>query len=303
MPNSIALAEKCLPLLDEVYKASAKTSNLDATRVDFVNANTVKVFKTSMDGLGDYSRNDGFLKGDVTGEWETMKLTKDRGRTFMVDSMDNEETIGLAFGTLAGEFIRTRVVPEIDAYTFAKIAGTSGVDAPEAGADITIGETDVPALIEEAERSMNENEVPVEGRILYISESAFAALRGKILRTTMNGDGAINTGIATYDGMQIIRVPQNRFYTAITLQDGKTGGQEKGGFKAAEGANKINFMIVHPSALCKVVKHALPRIFSPNENQVADAWKFDYRIYHDTFVYDNKVKGIYLHKSASTVGE
>ena len=64
MPNSIALAEKCLPLLDEVYKASAKTSNLDATRVDFVNANTVKVFKTSMDGLGDYSRNDGFLKGD-----------------------------------------------------------------------------------------------------------------------------------------------------------------------------------------------------------------------------------------------
>ena len=55
-------------------------------------------------------------------------------------------------------------------------------------------------------------------------------------------------------------------------------------------------MIVHPSAVCKVVKHALPRIFSPQEYQAANAWKFDYRIYHDTFVYDNKTTGIYLHK-------
>lgn len=58
-------------------------------------------------------------------------------------------------------------------------------------------------------------------------------------------------------------------------------------------------MIVHPSAVCKVVKHVLPRIFTPDENQKADAWKFDYRLYHDMFVYENKVKGIYLHRGAT----
>lgn len=298
MPNSIALAQKYLPMLDEVYKASAKAAILDATKIDIVGGNTVKVFKTSMDGLGDYSRNDGFVNGDVTGSWETMTLTKDRGRSFQIDRMDNEETLDMAFGTLAGEFIRTKVVPEVDAYTFAKMAGTTGISAGTA-ADISVGTSDVPTFIEEAERQMNEDEVPAEGRILFISETAYAGLKAKVDRTTLNGDGGIDRGIVTYDGMRIIRVPQTRFYTGITLKDGKTSGQEAGGFEQATGAYAINFLIVHPSAVCKVVKHVLPRIFTPDENQKADAWKFDYRLYHDMFVYENKVKGIYLHRGAT----
>lgn len=301
MANSIALAQKYLPMLDEVYKASAKSAILDATKVEIVQGNTVKVFKTFMDGLGDYSRNDGFIKGDVTGTWETLTLSKDRGRTFQVDRMDNEETIDMAFGTLAGEFIRTKVVPEVDAYAFAKLAGTSGIDSGTA-ADIAVGTTDVPSLIEEAERSMNENEVPQEGRILFISETAYAGMKNKIDRTTMNGEGGIDRGVVSFDGMRIIRVPQNRFYTAITLYDGKTAGQTAGGYVGtATTGYKINFMIVHPSAVCKVVKHVLPRIFTPDENQAADAWKFDYRIYHDIFAYENKVKGIYLHRGSTAL--
>lgn len=301
MPNSIALAQKCLPILDEVYKVNAKTSILDSTRVEFVNANTVKVFKTSMDGLGNYSRNNGFTKGDVTGVWETMTLTQDRGRSFTVDAMDDEETFGLAFGTLAGEFIRTRVVPEIDAYTFAKIAGATGIDAATA-ADITIGTTDVAALVDEAERSMNENEVPQEGRILFISENAYAGLRAKITRTVMNDERGINREVLSYDGMPIIRVPQNRFYSAITMYDGSTSGQTAGGYIGTVSTGyKINFMVVHPSAICKVVKHVAPRIFPPAVNQSADAWQVDYRIYHDTFVYENKAKGVYLHRGATAL--
>lgn len=295
MANSIELAQKYLPLLDEVYKVSSRTAILDATKVEIVNGNTVKVFKTSMDGLGNYDRNKGYTDGDVTGSWEALTLTKDRGRAFMVDRMDNEETIGMAFGTLAGEFIRTKVAPEIDAYTFAKLAGTANILSATA-ADITVGTTDVPGLVDEGERAMNEAEVPYEGRILFISETAYAGLRAKIVRTVMNGDNGINKEVETYDGMRVIRVPQSRFYTAITLKDGVTDNQTEGGYVGTKTTGKpINFMIVHPSALTKVVKHVLPRIFTPDENQKADAWKFDYRIYHDTFVFENKVKGIYLH--------
>nr|DAW33107.1 MAG TPA: Major capsid protein [Caudoviricetes sp.] len=301
MANSFQLAQTFLPLLDEVYKANSRTAILDSTKVEIVNGNTIKVFKTDMDGLGNYNRNTGFVDGSVTGTWETLTLGKDRGRSFTVDRMDNEETIGMAFGTLASEFIRTKVTPEIDAYTFAKIAGTTGIDTATA-ADVTIGTTDVPGLIDEAERSMNENEVPVDGRMLFISESAYAGLRSKVTRTVMNGEGGINKEIESYDGMRIIRVPQSRFYTAITLKDGSTSGQTAGGYTGtATTGYKINFMIIHPSAITKVVKHVLPRIFSPDEYQKADAWKFDYRVYHDTFVYDNKVKGIYLHKGATAL--
>ena len=299
MANTIALAQKYLPLLDEVYKASSRTAILDATKVDILNGNTIKVFKTSMDGLGNYNRNTGFTNGDVTGTWETMTLSKDRGRSFIVDRMDNEETIGMAFGTLAGEFIRTKVAPEIDAYTFAKIAGTSGILS--ANADITVGTTDVSSLIDTAEMQMNEEEVPGEGRILFISETAYAGLRAKIVRSVQNDVTGINKEVETYDGMQIVRVPQSRFYTAITLYDGTTSSQTAGGFVGTTGGYKINFMIVHPSAVTKVVKHVLPRIFTPEQYQNADAWKFDYRIYHDTFVYDNKAKGIYMHRGSTAL--
>jgi len=301
MPNSIALAQKYLPMLDEVYKASAKAAILDATKVDIVGGNTVKVFKTSMDGMGNYSRNNGFVDGSVTGTWETLTLSKDRGRSFQIDRMDNEETLDMAFGTLAGEFIRTKVVPEVDAYTFAKMAGTTSILAGTP-ADIVVGTTDVPSLIEDAEKDMNEAEVPEEGRILFISETAYAGLKNKIVRTTMNGDQNVNRVVESFDNMRIIRVPQTRFYTAITLYDGTTSGQEAGGYVGtATTGYKINFLIVHPSAVCKVVKHVLPRIFTPDDNQKADAWKFDYRLYHDMFVYDNKVKGIYLHRGSTAL--
>lgn len=299
MPNSIALAQKYLPLLDEVYKASSRTAFLDETDAQFVGANAVKVFKTSMDGLGNYNRNTGYVDGSVTGTWETMTLTQDRGRSFMIDRMDNEETLDMAFGRLAGEFIRTKVVPEVDAYRFAKLAGTAGIGAATP-ADITVGTSDVPGFITEAERAMNEDEVPKEGRILFISESAYAGLRSKVEKVIMNADNTVNGAIEVFDGMRVIPVPQSRFYTAITLQNGSSSGQEAGGFVGNTTTGyPINFLIIHPTAVMAVTKHVLPRIFSPDVNQKADAWKFDYRVYHDLFVYENKVKGIYLHRGAT----
>ena len=109
--NSIALAQRYLPMLDEVYKVASRSRILDNPNVEFVGGNTVKVFKTAMDGLGDYSRNGGYVEGAVNGTWETMTLSQDRARSFQIDRMDNEETLDLAFGTLAGEFIRTKVAP------------------------------------------------------------------------------------------------------------------------------------------------------------------------------------------------
>lgn len=300
MANNITLAQRYEPFIDAVYKQSSKSAVLDSNAVQFVGANTVKVYKTSMDGLGNYSRDNGFVSGSATGTWETMTLSQDRGRTFMIDRMDNEETLDLAFGSLAGEFIRTKVVPEIDAYTFAKLAGTDGILS--ANADITVGTTDVPGLVDTAAAAMNEEEVPEEGRLLFISETAYEGLKNKIARFTENGERAIYNGIEAYNGMRVIRVPQNRFYSAITLYDGSTSGQTVGGYVGTkETGYNINFMIVHPSAVLKVMKHVIPRVFAPDVNQTADAWKFDYRAYYDVFAFENKAKGIYLHRGATAL--
>lgn len=301
MPNSIALASKFLPILDEVYKRESLTAVLDTAnnRVQFDGANAVKIFKTSLQGMGNYSRNSGFVNGDVTASWEAMTLQKDRGRSFQVDAMDNEETLGMAFGTLVPEFMRTKVLPEVDAYRFSKYASTSGISKATA-ADITIGTTDCLSMLEAAEETMGNDEVPNEGRILFVSELFYRGLKGAISRVVVNDETGIQRNIELYNDMRVIRVPQNRFNTAITLLDGSTSGQEAGGYTIPTGTSyPINFMIIHPSAVVQVAKHAVPRIFSPDVNQKADAWKFDYRIYHDCFVEENKVAGIYLSAAAT----
>lgn len=299
--NTFTYAQDFLPILDEVYKISSRTSILDTAneRVRFIGADTVNLYTTNMDGLGDYSRNAGFVTGSVTGAWEPYKLSQDRGRSFMVDVMDNDETMGMAFGTLTGEFIRTKVTPEIDSYRFAKYSGTSGI-SQATPADIVIGTTDMPALIQEAETVMGDDEVPEEGRILFISETGYAALKDKITRMVLNGERGVETAVDYYDGMRVIKVPKGRFNTGITLNDGTSSGETNGGYTVpASTSYPINFMIIHPWAVMQVVKHVVPRIFSPEVNQSADAWKFDYRIFHDCFVEKNKVAGIYLHRAAT----
>lgn len=299
MANTIALAENYAPIFDEVYKQGAKSSILDTPGdlVQFSGANTVKIMKMSMQGLGDYDRSNGFVSGDITSSWEEMTLTQDRGRGFVVDEYDNEETLGMTFGKLGGEFIRTQVNPEVDAYTFAKLAGTTGI-LTTSGADVAVGTTDCPALVDDATQAMNDEEVS-ENRILFVSELFYRGMQSKITKQILNSETGIVRTIEVYDGMPIVRVPKTRFYTAITKKDGKTSGQEAGGYTKASGAKAINFMVVASDAIMKVAKAKKLRIFSPEQYQQADAYCMQYRLYHDVFVKENKVKGIYLHKSST----
>lgn len=75
-----------------------------------------------------------------------------------VDYMDNLETAGIAFGRLAGEFIRTKVVPELDAFRFAKYAGITGISKVAAGATLADGAATVSAL-RAGTNKMDEDEV------------------------------------------------------------------------------------------------------------------------------------------------
>jgi len=290
MPQSIGLVTKFQPILDEIYKQASVTARMDAQTkpVDFAGANVVKVFKTTPIGLGTYSRADGFPKGQVVGAWETLTLSAERGREFNIDRMDDEESLGMAFGTLAGEFIRTQVAPEVDAYRFWKFAATSGIGTVAGAA---LSSSTVLAAIDVATAAMNAAEVPGEGRLLYVSDAVQTYLDAAITRTRSN-ERSVENRILVYNGMGVIMVPQTRFYTIITLDAGAT--VDAGGY--ANGGVGANFMMVHPSAVLQATKLAALKIFSPDENQDMDAWKIQYRLYHDAFVYDQKVKGVYLHK-------
>ena len=229
-----------------------------------------------------------------------MTLGYDRGRSFLVDVMDNEETLDLAFGTLAGEFIRTKEVPELDAYTFATLASKANIQSASPADYGSI--SNILTAVDTAQAALDEQEVPKEGRVLFVSTKAYYGLKDKITRFVENGDDNVNRNIEYLDDMRIIAVPSGRFNTAIDLLDGTSNGEEAGGYSNVPGVGysyPINFMLVHPSAVVKVIKHRVPRIFTPEVVQDADGYKFNLRTYGGVFVKDNKVKGIYLHRGST----
>ena len=231
--------------------------------------------------------------GQVVGSWETLTLATERGRSFVIDRMDDEETLGMAFGTLAGEFIRTKVVPELDAYRFSKYASTASINAATPG---TLDANGIIKALDDAKLELDKDEVPSEGRLLYISDNCLNLLESKVSRFLGN-ETAVDKRVTKYSGMEVIMVPQTRFYKGITLDDGAT--VDAGGYsKTASTGKDINFMIIHPTAVLQVAKHDSLKVFTPEQNQTTDGWLMQYRIYHDAFAYANKLNGIYLHCKA-----
>lgn len=284
MANSIALANKFMPVLDEIFKRESLTAIMDAQTkpINFLGANEVKVYKTSVVGMGTYSRANGYPTGDVTGTWETLTLASSRGRAFSLDRMDDEETLGMAFGTLATEFIRVSVAPEVDAYRFSKYASWSGISSPTAAALSTAAE--VIAALRVATSTMDEDEVP-DGRALFITPTLLGLVEDQ--DTTKSKEVLSRFS-------SIVKVPQTRFYKGITLDAGASSSA--GGYsKTATTGRNINFLAVHPSAVLQATKLAQLKIFSPDDNQSSDGYLAQYRLYHDAFVYENKVRGVYAH--------
>lgn len=291
MANAITLAQQFVPILDEIYKNASLTSKLDGNP-ELVragaNANELIIPKLTMQGLGNYSRNSGYVAGDVTLTNETVACNFDRGRMFTVDYMDNLETAGIAFGRLAGEFIRTKVVPEEDAFRFATYAGITGISKVAAGATLADGAAVVAAL-RVAITKMDEDEVPMEDRHLFITPT----LHGLIQDMDTTQSREVLARFAS-----ITDVPQTRFYTAISQYDGSTSGEEAGGYVKDAAAKDINFMIIHKPAVIQFPKHIAPKIITPEVNQTGDGYKFGYRQVAIADAYENKVAGIYLHHKA-----
>ena len=279
MANTINLVTKFQPLLDEVYAAASLTGDLESSEVKFDGSKIVKVLKLTVPPLGTYTRNSGYTSGDVTADWEAFELTQDRGTEFSIDAMDDEETLNMTFGKASGEFIRVSATPQVDAYRFAKMAGTEGIGT--ASAAITTGDAAIKA-ISTAMTAMDEAEVTPDGRILYITPT----LKGMINDLESYKSKNVLSRFA-----KIIEVPQRRFYSAVTIDDK--------GFKKGTDAKNINFEIVDPKACFAVAKHKKLKVFAPDVNQKGDDYLFQYRLYHDMFVYPQKAAGIYAHLSTT----
>lgn len=282
MANSIALMKQYVALLDKVYKKASLTSVLDGSNDlarQGANANEILVPKMDMQGLANYDKTVGYTQGDVTLEYETLKCDYDRGRKFNVDNLDNQETANIAFGQLAGEFIRTKVVPELDAWRLSKYAATAGIGS--ATGALADGKATLAAL-RKARDTIENAEADLATCYLFINPALLGAVDD--LDTT-----ASRKALEGFAGT--VKVPSSRLFSDVKLTAGGAGG--------FVGTKSVNFLIVDRQAVQQYQKHVVPKMFTPDQNQNADAYIYTYRTVGMAQVLDNKKAGVYAHLAAS----
>lgn len=302
MANSIEYATLFQNTLDKQMVQMATTGWMEAnsSMVKYNGGNTIKIADIVTDGLKDYDRANGFgSAGAVTLTFNPYGFDKDRSQTFNLDSMDVDESNFLATATnVMSEFQRSQVIPEVDSYRYSKIyslaLGSSkvGTYTPDKATIFEQLITDIATV---------EDEIG-EGEEMVITMSIPAATildqADKIEKKLDVMDftqGAMSRKVRSLDGTPIIRVTSKRLKNEYEF---KTGAQN--GFAPVTGALDINWIITVRKSVIGITKTDKPRIFNPDVNQNADAYKIDYRKYHTLIIPKNKLEGVYVSRKPAT---
>ena len=263
-------------------------------QIKFINAQTLKIPKVTVSGYKDHNRKGaGFNVGTIGNDWEPKKLAHDRDVEFLIDPMDIDETnLTLAIGNIQQVFETEQGIPERDAYRFSKLF-TEATKAVSKGAVVdrttVLDKTNVLEWFDEQMSKMDDQGVPQEGRILYVTAAVNKLLKEAdgISRMVNVGTGtstAINRTVHSLDDVTIKVVPSARFKTAYDFTEG---------FKPAGGAKQINAILVHPSCVISREKYSYIKVFTPgHDSRVADKYSYQNRFYTDTFLIENKACGI-----------
>lgn len=263
-------------LVDERFSTEAKSNSLVNQAFDFVGAKTVNLYDVSTAEMNDYNRGGTWRYGnpdELNATVEEYTMTQDKSFTFTIDKLNKDETKqALEAGSALNRQLRERVVPMIDTYRFDKMAA-------EAGASVN-GELNADTIYDaflDATVALDEKEVPLEGRNIVVTPAVYKLIKASddIIMETEIGQDARNRGVVgMIDGMEVIRVPQNRI-----------------------GTENFGFMVAHSVATTAPVKLAEYKIHEDAPGISGSL--VEGRVAFDAFVRKNKADAIYVHINAA----
>ena len=260
--------------------------------IKFINAQTIKLPRVALSGYKDHNRNAlGFNTGTITNDWEPKKLMHDRDIEFALDPMDVDETnLVLEVANIQNIFEEEQAIPEKDSYRFSKLyVEAKKYTSKGAVIDNTVlSAATVLDWFDTQMEYMDDNSVPSEGRILYVTPAMNKMIKNaQQIQRSINvnsNNGNIDRRVYSLDDVTIKKVPSARFKTKYNFTDGCV---------PAEDAKQINMMLVHPSCVVSRDKYAYMKLFTPgSDSRTADKYVYQNRYYTDTFLIENKACGI-----------
>lgn len=284
--NSVEYAQKFAGELDKVVTQKSVTGFFadNVLTAKFVGAKTVLLPDMDFVGLGDYDRDNGFPQGKITITNTSYELKNDRGRELQLDRMDMDESgVANLAGQTLKEFVRTQVVPEMDAYNISKLYSV----AQAKGNTATFNASEVYSQFTQMANDIQAKAGFDQQLVCFMDPTAYAALINapelqKMIIVSDFKQGEVNLQVKKINDIAIIPVTSERMKTAYTFSQGTDS--LSGGFAAEEDAKTVHMLMLPKEAASLVKKTEQLRIFAPNQNQDADAYLFQYRVYYDIFV-------------------
>ncbi len=231
------------------------------------------------DDIGTPSRN-------YENEWIEFELTNQRKWSTLIHPADIDQTdYATSIANITSVYNNEYKFPEMDAYLISKLFADwdeyYGANDP-----VKITADNVLDLFDDIMLNMTEAQVPVTGRILYVSPTVMNALKKA---ASMNRnlvvnsfDGDINRTITMLDGVQVIVVPSSLMKTEFTFDRGAS---------ATLSARHVGMMLVHPESIITPVSYQFACLDEPS---AATGGKYVYyeESFEDVFVLPHRAEGV-----------
>lgn len=265
--------------------------------IKFLNAQTIKIPRLTVSGYKDHNRSSiGFNTGSVSNDWEPKKLQHDRDIEIPIDPMDVDETnLVVEMANIQNTFEEEQAIPEKDSYRFSKLL-TEATTYASNGAVVdenVLTKATILEWFDEKMAHMDDNSVPQDGRILYLTSAMQKLIKEAdgITRTfSVGAAGVIDRRVHTLDDVAMKQVPSGRFKTKYNFTDGCV---------PAADAKQMNMILVHPSCVISRDKYAYMKVFTPGtDSRTADKYIYQNRYYTDTFLIERKACGLAINKEA-----
>lgn len=266
--------------------------------IKFLNAQTIKIPRLTVSGYKDHNRSSiGFNTGSVSNDWEPKKLQHDRDIEIPIDPMDVDETnLVVEMANIQNTFEEEQAIPEKDSYRFSKLL-TEATTYASNGAVVdenVLTKATILEWFDEKMAHMDDNSVPQDGRILYLTSAMQKLIKEAdgITRTfSVGAAGVIDRRVHALDDVTMKQVPSGRFKTKYNFTDGCV---------PAADAKQMNMILVHPSCVISRDKYAYMKVFTPGtDSRTADKYIYQNRYYTDTFLIERKACGLAINKEAS----
>ena len=292
--NTLAYGTQLQKKLDESMIQGMTSGWMDANagQVEYNGGNKIKMPEINTTGLKDYDRDKGYPEGSVTLTFKEYEMTMDRGTSFQLDAMDVNETNFIANATsITSSFQKEKVIPEVDSYRYSKMYALLK-EAGRATGYTATAEDVMDAMLADIGKIRDEVGEDV-ALVVSIAQSVktLLELNDKFVKRLNVADfkaGVISTKLKQIENCFLKAVPSSRMKTAYVFNDGKTSGQEKGGFTPGESSKQINWIITTQKAPIAVTKQDKMKIIDPDTYQKADAWFIGYRRYHELWLPENR---------------